>query len=77
MSEPDYTREKNRMHYTHQNMCIDLTSVKTADKVGLAVWSREEVLIPYHSPIAVKRARGRISRCKKADAGGNCFIICS
>jgi polynucleotide 5'-triphosphatase len=32
--EPDYTREKNRLHYTHQNVCIDLTTVHAADKVS-------------------------------------------
>lgn len=31
--EPDYTREKNRLHYTHQNICVDLTQVHSADKV--------------------------------------------
>ncbi|UZJ53152.1 hypothetical protein CBS101457_002472 [Exobasidium rhododendri] len=33
--EPDYTREKNRLHYTHQNVCIDLTQVHAADSQNI------------------------------------------
>lgn len=32
--EPDYTREKNRLHYVHQRIFIDLTQVHAPDGQG-------------------------------------------